>query len=148
MLAGEDDDVAVGLAVSPRGRNVAARVTVLGPDGKGIDGLRVRVGGVDADPCRPGCYRATIPLHRPIDVALEGKGAKPATLRFELPPRWPAPDATALVTKVDRAFRALRTVVIHEHLASSSRNAARHRLPPRGAEPDDLRHRAAGRTRS
>ena len=97
---------------------------MLGPDGKGVDGLRVRVGGVDADPCRAGCYRATIPLPPgSIDVALEGKGAKPATLRFELPARWPAPDATALVTKVDHAFRALRTVVIHEHLASSSRNA-------------------------
>ena len=123
VLAGEDDDVAVGLAVSPRGRNVAARVTVLGPDGKGVDGLRVRVGGVDADPCPAGCYRATIPLRRTIDVALEGKGVKPATLRFELPARWPAPDATALLTKVDHTFRALRTVVIHEHLASSSRNA-------------------------
>jgi hypothetical protein len=56
-------------------------------------------------------------------VAVEGRGAKPATVGFTLPRRWPAPGAAALVTRVDRTFRALRTLVIHEHLASSSRNA-------------------------
>ena len=96
---------------------------MLGPDGKGVDGLRVRVGGVTPTPAGRAAIARRFPFHRSIDVALEGKGAKPATLRFELPARWPAPDATALLTKVDHAFRALRTVVIHEHLASSSRNA-------------------------
>jgi copper transport protein len=126
VLGGEDDDVAVGLAASPRGKSVAVRVTALGPNGFGIDGLAVRIEGAATRPCGPGCYAATIPLPRPprgIDVALEGPGAKAATAHFMLPRRWPAPSATALVTRVDRTFRALRTLVIHEHLASSSRNA-------------------------
>jgi copper transport protein len=125
VLAGEDDDVAVGLAVSPRGGRIAARVTALGEDGNGVDGLRVRIGGVDAQACGAGCYAATVPLPPPprrLPVSLEGSGAKPATLAFTLPRRWPAPDATALVTRVDRVFRSLRTVVIHEHLASNAHN--------------------------
>jgi copper transport protein len=126
VLGGEDDDVAIGLAASPRGKKVAVRVTALGPDGYGLDGLQVRVAGIATRRCGPGCYATTIPLPRPrrtVDVAVEGRGAKPATVRFTLPRRWPAPRATALVTRVDRTFRALRTLVIHEHLASSSQNA-------------------------
>jgi copper transport protein len=122
VFAGQNDDVAVGLALSPRGRNVAARVTVLGPDGNGIDGLRVRIGGVDADACPAGCYRVTVPLRRTIPVELEGPKVEPATLRFALPRRWPPPSAGTLLSKVDRTFRDLRSVVVHERLASSSRN--------------------------
>jgi putative copper export protein len=126
VLAGEDDDVAVGLALSPRGRDVAARVTALGEDGRGIDGLSVRIAGAEAEPCGPGCYARTVPLPPPprrLDVRLEGKGVKTAAIPFALPRLWPAPPAAALVTRADRTFRALRTLVIHEHLASSSRNA-------------------------
>jgi copper transport protein len=126
VLGGEDDDVAIGLAASPRGKRVAVRVTALGPDGYGVDGLEVRVAGASTRSCGPGCYATTIPLPRPpraVGVAVEGRGAKPATVGFTLPRRWPAPGAAALVTRVDRTFRALRTLVIHEHLASSSRNA-------------------------
>jgi hypothetical protein len=60
---------------------------------------------------------------RTVAVALTGPGAKPATLRFVLPRRWPAPAAAALVTRADRVFRSLRSLVIHERLASNARNA-------------------------
>jgi copper transport protein len=126
VLGGQDDDVAVGLAASPRGRNLAARVTALGQDGKGIDGLTVQVAGAAARPCGPGCYAATIPLPPPprtVAVSLSGRGAKPATVRFVLPRRWPAPAATALVARADRVFRSLHSLVIHERLASNARNA-------------------------
>jgi copper transport protein len=144
VLGGEDDDVAVGLAVSPRGRNVAARVTALGQDGKGIDGLTVRIAGAAAHPCGPGCYAATVPLPRPprtVAVGLSGPGAKPATVRFVLPRRWPAPDATALVTRADRVFRSLRSLVIHERLASNARNAIT--TVYRVAAPDKLAYSIA-----
>src|SRR5204863_9725229 len=49
--------------------------------------------------------------------------ARGRTLLFRLPARGPAPPARALVDRVDRVFRRLRTLVIHEHLASSARNA-------------------------
>lgn len=126
VLAGQDDDVAVGLAVSPRGSDIVVRVTALGEDGKGVDGLRVRVQDADTVPCPAGCYQAIVPLPPPprgVEVVLEGKGVKTATLLFTLPGRWPAPPATALVTRVDRTFRALHTLVVHEHLASNARNA-------------------------
>jgi putative copper export protein len=126
VLGGQDDDVAVGLAASPLGKQVAARVTALGPDGTGIDGLQVRVAGAEAEACGAGCYAATVPLPAPprtVDVRLEGEGVRPATVRFMLPPRWPAPAAAALVTRADRTFRELRSLVIREHLASSATNA-------------------------
>jgi copper transport protein len=125
VLAGEDDDVAVGLSASPRGSNVAVRVTALGPEGRGLDGFRIRIGGRASSPCGPGCYAATLPLPPPprrIDVSLSGLGRRPATVPFTLPARWPAPGARALVARADRAYRNLRTLVIRERLASSARN--------------------------
>jgi copper transport protein len=125
VLGGEDNDVAVGLATSPRGANVAVRVTALGAEGYGLDGFQVRIGGRASRPCGPGCYAATLPLPSPprrIDVSLSGLGRRPATLSFILPIRWPAPIARALVARADRAYRSLRTLVIHERLASSARN--------------------------
>ncbi len=145
VLAGEDDDVAVGLAASPRGDRVAVRVTALGPDGKGVDGLSVGIAGLRATACRGGCYEATIPLPAPprqVDVSLEGPGARPATLRFTLPNRWPAPPATALVARADRVFRALRTLVIHERLGSNAHNAIS--TTYRVQAPDRLAYAIAG----
>ena len=120
VLATEDDDVAIGLAASPRGRQIRAQVTALGPEGKGVDGLHVEVAGAGTQSCGPGCYAATIPLPAPprrVPVRVGGR-----TFGFTLPAQWPAPAAGALVRRVDRVFRRLRTLVIHEHLASSSRN--------------------------
>jgi copper transport protein len=121
VLAAEDDDVAIGLAASPRGRRVAVQVTALGPEGKGVDGLDVEVAGTGTRPCGPGCYAATIPLPAPPRRVPVRVGSR--TLPFTLPAKWPAPAAGALVRRVDRVFRGLRTLVIHEQLASSARNA-------------------------
>ena len=126
VLAGQDDDVAIGLAASPRGRQVAVRVTALGPDGRGVDGFRVRIAGLDAAPCGPGCYSATLPLPSPprrIAVSLAGLGRPPATVPFTLPARWPPRPAPGLVASAARVYRGLRTLVIHERLASNARNA-------------------------
>jgi copper transport protein len=121
VLAQQDDDVAIALAASPRGRNLAVQVTALGPEGKGVDGLDIDVAGISTRSCGPGCYAATIllpPPPRRIPVRVGGR-----TLAFTLPRRWPVPAAAALVTRVDRVFRGLHTLVVHEHLASSARNA-------------------------
>jgi copper transport protein len=145
VLAGEDDDVAVGLAASPRGTSVAVQVTALGSDGRGVDGFQVRIGGRSAGPCGPGCYTATLPLPPPprrVDVALSGLGRPPATLPFTLPARWPAPPARALVARADRVYRSLHTLVIHERLASSARNQVD--TTYRIQAPNRLAYRIAG----
>jgi hypothetical protein len=95
-------------------------VTALGPDGRGIDGLTVSVGGARGAPCGGGCYAATIPLPRPPRRIAVSLGR--ASLAFTLPARWPAPPARELVARTARTYRSLRTLVIHERLASNARN--------------------------
>lgn len=121
VLAAQDDDIAIALAASPRGSQIAARVTALGPEGKGVDGLDVAVAGLATTSCGAGCYAAAVPLPPPPRRIVVRVGGR--TLHFTLPARWPAAPARAIVRRVDRTFRSLRTLVIHEHLASSARNA-------------------------
>src|SRR4051794_21215542 len=71
-----------------------ATVTLVGPDGTGVDGRRVTVDGVQASPCGSGCYRAPAG-NGPLRV---GVGAR--TTVFDLPAR--GPDATKLLQRVTR----------------------------------------------
>lgn len=134
VFAREDGDLAVGVAVQTDGRRLALTTSVLGPDGDAFNGLRVRYrlrspagsAATNADACAPGCYRATLtPPGRPrlLTLELSGGGRPGARLQFRLPAPWPPPDATALVRRATRAYRTLHTLVIHERLASSPRNA-------------------------
>jgi copper transport protein len=127
VYAGEDDDLAVGLAVTPRAmRAVALRATVLGFDGP-AGGLGLRF-GVDsrsavAAACGGGCYRATIPLAgRPhtISVRISGHGRRPATLRFAAPAQWPAPPGLDIVRTAERVIGGLKTLVVRSTLASDA----------------------------
>jgi hypothetical protein len=59
-----------------------------------------------------------------------------------LPARWPAPPAATLVARADRVYRSLRTLVIHERLASSARNAVV--TTYRVQAPNRLAYRIAG----
>ena len=140
VLAAEDDDVAIGFAASPRRSRIAARVTALGPDGKGVDGLDVEIGGKAASPCGPGCYGATVPVPEPPRRVRVRVGRR--SLVFTLPARWPAPSAAATVRRVDRVFRSLRTLVIHERLASSPRDVVV--TTYRVEAPNRLEYRIAG----
>ena len=115
VLAGQSNDRAVGLAILP-GRQVQA--TVLGPDNRGVDRLSVSFHGqgrtIAGRPCGPGCYRAVRSLSgKRITVSL-GRGP---SVTFVLPTR-PRP-ASGLVARARAAFDSLRSLVIHEHLASS-----------------------------
>jgi copper transport protein len=99
--------LAVAVARTPG----AATVTILGPDGTGVDGRRVTVDGARATACGSGCYRAPAGFGR-LRV---GVGAR--SIVFDLPVR--APDASAILRRVARAYRASRTLVFDERLASS-----------------------------
>ena len=111
VQARQANDLAVALAF----RRPLAQVTVLGPDGKDVNGLEVRIGGVEARACGRGCYRATVSPRGRVIVSVDGR-----RLPFFVP-RNPRP-AAALVTRATRAFRALRSVDFVERLASSSRD--------------------------
>jgi len=107
----EAGDLAVALAVRPPGEEV----TVLGPNGRGVNGLSVTVNGVEAGSCGNGCYGAFVPLQRRATVVVNGR-----KLTFAIPKN-PRP-AAGIVARATRAFRALRSVDYVERLASSPRD--------------------------
>jgi copper transport protein len=128
--AAEDDDVAVALAAQPAGAGLRLQASVIGPDGQGLSGLhltyRVRTpAGVVPAPaadCGAGCYSATARARRPrsVTVAIDAGPEGKSTAVIPMPSSWPAPSGAALVGRAARAFRALRSVVIAERLASSA----------------------------
>jgi copper transport protein len=111
VLARQDGERAVALAFHPPG----AEVVVLGPDGKGIDGLSVTIEGTQARRCGPGCYGAFFSPVRRVKVSLNGR-----KLVFRVPAKLQPADT--IVARATSAFRRLRTVDYLERLASSPRN--------------------------
>jgi hypothetical protein len=119
VLAREAGDLAVAVAVRPAGAGLGVQTSVLGQDGFGVPGLQVRIGSATGSPCGVGCYRATLNARPPVLVIRIGA----ATAAFRMPRRWPPPRADALVGRTARAYRRLKSVVIHERLASGPRVA-------------------------
>jgi copper transport protein len=109
-------------------------VTLIGPDGTGVDGRGVTVDGAAARSCGPGCYRApAVPGGLSIGVG-------DSTVQFDLPAR--APDGRALLQRVTRAYRNARTAVFDEHLASTPTDAATTRFTV--VAPDRLAYQTKG----
>jgi copper transport protein len=111
VQARESGEYAVALAVRPPG----AEVTVLGPDGEGVNGQSVQIEGVSARSCGSGCYGAFVRLGRLATVTVGGN-----KLEFRLPAT-PKP-AGGLVARATKAFRALHSVDYVERLASSPKD--------------------------
>jgi copper transport protein len=107
----QDGKLAVALAYRAPG----AEVTVIGPNGFGVNGLAVRIAGAQARPCGPGCYGAFFAPTSKVTVSVDGR-----RLVFQLP-RAVRPAAT-LVARATEAFRVLDSVSYLERLASSPRN--------------------------
>ena len=101
---------ALGLAVARTPG--ATTVTLLGPDGTGVDERRVSVNGLLASSCGSGCYRAATSSNGPIRVGVDGRSTT-----FDVPAR--ARSAATLLARVARAYRASRTLVFDERLSSS-----------------------------
>ena len=110
--ARELGSLAVAVGREPR----RTTVTIIGPDATGVDDRDVRVNGVTARPCGSGCYRAPSPAAGALRVSIDGHA-----LVFDVAAN--APDATALLERVTRTYRASRTIVFDETLASSPTNA-------------------------
>jgi hypothetical protein len=109
-------------------------VTLLTAEGAGAEGRQVRIDGVDARPCGPGCYRGHAGAG-PLTVTVDGR-----RLRFDLPAR--APDASDLLRQVTRSYRASTTIVFDERLASSPTNGTVTRFAV--VAPDRLSYRTRG----
>jgi len=121
---------AVGVAVG----HALETVTVLGPDGTGVSGLRVVVDGLRTRPCGPGCYRADA-TSSPTTVRVGRR-----RLLFPVPLRLHRADA--LLRRATAAFTSLRSVVIDEHLASSPTNTQVSRFVDRA--PNSFRYTIRG----
>jgi len=111
--AQELGSLAVAIAREPR----RTTVTIIGPDATGVDGRDVRVDSVSASPCGSGCYRAPSPRTGALRVSIGGR-----TLTSNV--GVDAPDATALLARITRAYRASHTIVFDETLASSPKSGA------------------------
>lgn len=115
VLAREDRDLAVGLAVSPDG---SLQASVIGQEGPAT-GLTVSFGTTPARGCGPGCYRAAGgTLSRSVAVRITGPNRPPSTASFALPASVPGRPAAAIVRRAERTWRALRTLVVHDSLSS------------------------------
>lgn len=124
VLAAQDNDLAVGLALTPRsGDKVDARATVLGFNGP-QSGLNLSFNREHATACGPGCYGATVsgPPKR-LAVRLSGPGHPLKTLHFTGPAQWPAPAALDIVRRSEAAINELQTLVVRSHLASDAKHA-------------------------
>jgi hypothetical protein len=115
VFSREDGPDALALAVVPRGKNVLAQASVVGQQGTGASGLRVSFGAVRATACGAGCYRATLPRRRAIDLHVGDLHWLVA-----LPAHWPPPDASALVARAARVWRSLHTLAFSERLGSDA----------------------------
>jgi copper transport protein len=114
--AHELGSLALAVARSPS----TVTVTLIGPDGTGVDGRDVTVDGTPASPCGSGCYRvAAVPGGPSIAVGNQ-------IVPFDVPAN--ARDARAVLQRVTRAIRDARTIVFDERLASSLTNASTSRF--------------------
>jgi hypothetical protein len=129
VLAREDRDLAVGLAVSRRAGRLALQASVIGQE-QPTQGLSVsfRLGGgnaVTTRPCGAGCYRALVDAAsapRKVEVAIRGPNRPDSTVSFPLPASLPGPPAAALVRRAETAWRALETLVDRDRLSSGPGN--------------------------
>ncbi len=154
VLARETREFAVALAARPVGEGLSLTATVLGPDRLGVDGLSVAfdvIGSTRAhaagSPCGGGCYQAVIRLAgrpRVVSIVLIEPRRPALTARFPLSRSWPAPAAAALVRRAERAFGRVRTLVLHERLASGPGRRARISTVFEYVAPDRMRYRIAG----
>jgi hypothetical protein len=133
VFAQEDDANVVALAVRSRNQQLSLQSSVVGPDGRGVDGLalgfavRTGIGQVvrtAGTACGRGCYAATLATDPPRRVTVTvGEGSDQRSIDFALPRPWPPADANALVLRSGRVWRNLRTLVWRERLASDARHS-------------------------
>jgi hypothetical protein len=138
VLAHQDGDLAVALAVKPLGSRTLLVATVLAPSGTGASGLHVRLRSGSSETVAgegaSGSYTAVLPAPpaRIIRVSLT-PGDR---VVFHLPAHWQAQSGQSELAEVARAYRSLHALVIHERLESAPGNLLRSTY--RAVAPDRL----------
>jgi hypothetical protein len=105
----------LGVAIEAEPKRLTA--IVLSPAGGGLSGLDVRIDDKGTSSCGAGCYRVDARARGRVAVEIGGYGRT----TFAVPEH--APPADALVRRLQRDFRALRSVTFREHLASDPKHA-------------------------
>ena len=113
----------LGLSLVPGRTETTLQASVIGEQGNGVKGLKVRfdisaatgtrstVAGVS---CGAGCYTAKVAISKPLSVDVRIGHALPVS--FPLPAAWPPPTAAGIVSRAASAWRALRSVAISDSL--------------------------------
>ena len=138
LFSREDGADALALAVVPQGGRMLVQASVVGEQGAGVRGLSVDVGGTRALPCGAGCYRATVPRGRSIDLRVSG-GKAATRWTVALPSPWPPAGAAALVAHAGRVWRSLHSLAFTDRLASDASHSVVSTW--RAVAPDRLAYR-------
>ena len=120
VMAQEAGNYGLGVAFAPASGGTLVRASVIGPDNP-VRGLHVTLAagsatGRVAAACGPGCYQttfATLPPAGHLVVSLDAK-------HYVFPLPGPTTGGSGIVTHAERTWKALKTLVWRERLASSS----------------------------
>jgi copper transport protein len=144
VQAREARELAVVLWVGPGRRHDRLRVSVLDPAGQGLSGLSLSATAAGRTermaPCGFGCYAADVPAAGRVALHLARPDSRAERLAFRVPAR--AVPAAALVSRADRVYRSLRSLTIHERLASGPGDVVHTTF--RVVAPDRLAYAIAG----
>jgi hypothetical protein len=144
VFAREAGTRALGLAIVPGQPSSLVRVSVLSGEGDGERGLDVSLlaGGhtVVLPACRAGCYQGEVATGTLSGRVVVELGAR--TYPFTLPSTLSLPDGTGTVARAGEVWRALKTLVWHERLASTPTDALY--TVYRAVAPDELQYTIEG----
>jgi len=141
VFAREDGPDALAVAVVPRGSRMLVQASVVGQQANGVRGLEVEIGSAPAAACGAGCYSATIPVARSVDLRVRG-GTATTRWTVALPSPWPPAGAEALVSRAARTWRSLSSLAFFDRLASDSMHAVVSTW--RAVAPDRLEYHVQG----
>jgi hypothetical protein len=130
VFSREDGGDLLALAVVARSGGIGLQVSDVGEEGTGVRGLGVSFAAHAGDAtrtatatvCGAGCYASSVELAGTpgsVDVTVR-RTARTTRWHVALPRPWPARDASAIVARASRVWRALSDLTYHEDLGSDA----------------------------
>jgi hypothetical protein len=128
VFSREDGSNILALAVVP-GKELGLQASIVGEQGEGVRGAKVSfdVDGTrrQAVACGEGCYRATAAVAgapKRVVVHVVHEDGSVTTWPVTVPAQWPPPNASSIVARATRTYKDLKTLVIHDRLASDPKH--------------------------